>query len=189
MSSCAVVAISPLVKHEVHAALADDFAHRGLRGLRHGLVGETVVEDVVLRAVEDVLNGELDIDDVLVVGEHQRFAQHLVALGTAIAHLDRARTPVRSTISWVSKGAGASAGRARWWRRTRRGSTTARWLRPPGTGRSPARPPAPAPQGTPKPATELLSEKPGAQGGCRHHCRRRSRHARAFAAEHAGGAG
>jgi hypothetical protein len=82
--------VAPLVEHEVHLALADHFAHRGLRRLHHGVIGMAVVEQVGLRILEEVLHGKLDVDDVLVVGQHQGFLQHLVLVRAAIADLDRA---------------------------------------------------------------------------------------------------
>jgi hypothetical protein len=66
-----------LVEHVVHLALADDLAHGGLGGLLDGLVRIPVGEQVVFRILEGVLHGELQVDDVLVVGEHQRLGQHL----------------------------------------------------------------------------------------------------------------
>ena len=70
----------------VHCLAADDLAHGGLGGLRHGEVGLADAEDVVARAVarlDAVLDGELHVDDVLVVGEHQGFAQTVGAAGKA----------------------------------------------------------------------------------------------------------
>jgi len=54
------------------------------------VVGMAVVEEILHRVLEDVLDGELDIDDVFVIGEHQGLFQHLVALGAAIADFDGA---------------------------------------------------------------------------------------------------
>ena len=51
---------------------------------------QAVLEKISHRILQDVLHRELDIDDVLVVGQHQCFLEHLVAFRTAIADLDRA---------------------------------------------------------------------------------------------------
>ena len=77
-----------LVEDEVHLALADDLAHRGLGRLDHRLVGFARIEQIVLGIVQDVLHRELDVDDVLVVGEHQRFVEDGIACRAAIADLD-----------------------------------------------------------------------------------------------------
>jgi hypothetical protein len=82
--------LAPFVQGEVHLALADHLAHGGFGGLQHGLVGIAVVEEVFLRILEEPLHGELDVDDVLVVGQHQGFLEHLVLVRTAIADLDDA---------------------------------------------------------------------------------------------------
>ena len=50
--------------------------------------GLRVVEEVVLGALEVVLHRELDVDDVLVVGQHQRFLVDLVLRRVAVADLD-----------------------------------------------------------------------------------------------------
>ena len=48
----------------------------------------SVVEDPVSRIFEAVLDSELDINDVLVVGQHQGLACEFVAHIAAITHLD-----------------------------------------------------------------------------------------------------
>ena len=78
-----------LVQHEVHLALAHHLADRGLGGLQHVVAGIAVVEEPVFRALQRVLDRELHVDDVLVVGEHQRF-RLLVARVSAVSHLDGA---------------------------------------------------------------------------------------------------
>ena len=54
-------------------ARADDFADRGLGDELHHLLRLAVVEDEGLGAHEVVLDRELDVDDVLVLGQHHRF--------------------------------------------------------------------------------------------------------------------
>jgi hypothetical protein len=66
-----------LVEHVVHLALADDLAHGGLGRLLDGLVRIPVGEEVVFRILQGVLHGELQVDDVFVVGQHERLGQHL----------------------------------------------------------------------------------------------------------------
>ncbi len=82
--------LAPLVQHEVHLARSDHLAKRGLGRLQYGLIRLLVVEQVSERVLQRVLHGELDVDDVLVIGEHQRFLQHLGLDGIAVADLDRA---------------------------------------------------------------------------------------------------
>ena len=81
--------LAAFVQREVHLALADHFADRRLGDIRDDLVGTPVVEDVVLGALQVVLDGELDVDDVLVIGQHHRFLVDLVLRRVAIADLDR----------------------------------------------------------------------------------------------------
>ena len=78
------------VEDKIHAALADDFAHGRLRCLLHGVVRAAVVEQVVFRILDCVLNRELQIDDVLVIGQHQHLAQHLGLDVVVIADFDGA---------------------------------------------------------------------------------------------------
>ena len=82
--------LAAFVEHEVHLALADDLANRRFRHLHHRFIRHAVVEDVIDRILENVLDGKLDVDDVFVIGQHQRFFQHLVALAAAIADFERA---------------------------------------------------------------------------------------------------
>ncbi|KFB67892.1 MAG: hypothetical protein CAPSK01_002480 [Candidatus Accumulibacter vicinus] len=49
-----------------------------------------VVEDVFDGVVQKPLHGELDVDDVLVVSQHQCFLEHLVFFAAAITDLDGA---------------------------------------------------------------------------------------------------
>jgi hypothetical protein len=74
----------------VHAHLAHHLAHRGLGGLDHGVSGILALEQEGARVAQTVLHGELDLDDVLVFGQHRRISQpggfdHGVA-----AHIDGA---------------------------------------------------------------------------------------------------
>ena len=82
--------LAALVQHEVH--LAPCRRPRGspsARLKRDDQVGLADVEEVVLGALEVVLDRELDVDDVLVVGQHQRFLVDLVLRRVAVADLDR----------------------------------------------------------------------------------------------------
>ena len=53
--------------------------------LQHRIVRRAVVEQEVRRALQYVLHRELHIDDILVVGEHQRFLEHLALDVVAVA--------------------------------------------------------------------------------------------------------
>jgi hypothetical protein len=79
-----------LAQDLVHRALADHLAHRGLGDLHRRLVGPAHVEGEIARVLHYVLHRELQVDDVLVVGEHQRLFEHLGAHVVAVAHLQRA---------------------------------------------------------------------------------------------------
>src|SRR5690606_6006388 len=83
-----------LVEHLVDALAADDLAHRGLGRLANDLLGnrtQVVVEKVVARVADPVLDRELKVDDALVKSQDQRLAQRLVADRISIADLDRAQ--------------------------------------------------------------------------------------------------
>ena len=67
--------VALLGQRRVHPHLAHHLAHRGLGGLHHGVGGVLALEQVGARVVQAVLHGELDLDDVLVLGQHGRFAQ------------------------------------------------------------------------------------------------------------------
>src|SRR6185503_15102859 len=82
-----------LVQDRVHAVLADHLAHRGLGDLHRRLVGTPDVEGEVARVLDQVLHRELQVDDVLVVGEHQRLFEHLGAHVVAVADFERAHLP------------------------------------------------------------------------------------------------
>jgi hypothetical protein len=82
--------LAALVQREVHLGAADDLADRRLGHELHHLLGLAVVEDEGFRAHEVVLHRELDVDDVLVLGQHHRFLGVAVRRGVAIADLDGA---------------------------------------------------------------------------------------------------
>ncbi len=107
-----------LVEHEVHRVLADDFAYRGFRRLQHAVFGRAVLEQIFLRVLHHVLHGKLDVDDVGVIGEHQRFLGHLALAAVARSDFDRAhlrqiddfrgldrirQMPVRSRLRFLDK--------------------------------------------------------------------------------------
>ena len=52
-------------------------------------IRRAIVENVINRIFEDVLHGKLDIDNVLVVRQHQGFFEDFVLLAAAIADLNR----------------------------------------------------------------------------------------------------
>jgi len=64
------------LEYEVHFALADDFAYHAFGHLLEHGIGITHVEQVALRVAHLVLHRQLDVDDVLVLGQHQRLARH-----------------------------------------------------------------------------------------------------------------
>ena len=74
--------------------LADHLAHRALGGGFDRRLGVPDVEQIGLGVLDHPEDGEVDIDDVLVAGQHQRLFRHLAgnlaaarALGVAIADL------------------------------------------------------------------------------------------------------
>ena len=80
----------------IDEAVADDLAHGGLGGVTHQVGGVADVEQVLDRVADLVLHAELDVDDVLVAGEHGGFLGHAAQLalteggglpGGAEAHL------------------------------------------------------------------------------------------------------
>src|SRR2546427_11365000 len=82
--------LAAFVEHEVHFALADDLPERAFRSLQHRVFRAAVGKQVVHRILQNVLDRELDIGDVFVVRQHERFAQDLGLDIVAIAHLDGA---------------------------------------------------------------------------------------------------
>src|ERR1700730_5241057 len=74
--------------------LADHFAHGALGGGFDRRLGIPDVEKIRLGVLDDAKDSEVDVDDVLVAGQHQRLFRHLAgdlaaarALGVAIADL------------------------------------------------------------------------------------------------------
>ena len=57
--------------------LADDLAHGALGHLLHGDLGVLDVEEVLLRVLDAPEDDEIDVDDVLVAGQHQAFLGHV----------------------------------------------------------------------------------------------------------------
>ena len=67
--------VALLVQNRIHRALADDLTHSGFGRLHDGIVGVAVLEQVRPRVLQAVLNGESDVDDVLVLRQHRRITQ------------------------------------------------------------------------------------------------------------------
>src|SRR6185437_12667119 len=66
-----------------------DLAHGTFSRDLHRAVGVTNVEQVILGVVDQPEDGEVDVDDVLVASQHQRFLGHLKLLTfAAVADLD-----------------------------------------------------------------------------------------------------
>ncbi len=63
--------------------LADDLAHRAFGGGLHGRLGRPDMEQVGLCVLDDPKDGEVDVDDVLVAGQHQRLFRQLARAGGA----------------------------------------------------------------------------------------------------------
>ena len=70
--------LASFIQYEVHLALAHDFADGSLGRLTHVLIRRAVVEQIIGRIFQEILHGELNIDDIFVIGQHQRFFQHFV---------------------------------------------------------------------------------------------------------------
>ena len=71
--------------------LADDFAHRALGHLFDGGVRVLNVEQVLLCVLDAPVDDEIDVDDVLVAGQHQAFFRHIARAGPGAdrrAHAD-----------------------------------------------------------------------------------------------------
>ncbi|MNS68741.1 hypothetical protein D3C72_1020280 [compost metagenome] len=79
-----------LVQHEVHLAAADHFADRRFGDLAQGVFLVARVEQPRHGIFQGVLHRELDVDDVFIVRQHQRFAGLLVAQRLAVTHFHRA---------------------------------------------------------------------------------------------------
>src|SRR5262249_26808943 len=55
---------------------ADNVAHSALRHLLHSNVGLLDVEEIFLSVLDAPEHNEIDVDDVLVAGEHETFLWH-----------------------------------------------------------------------------------------------------------------
>lgn len=89
----------------VDEAVADDLAHGGLGGVTHQVGGVADVEQVLDRVADFVLHAELDVDDVLVTGEHGGFLGTLRSSPwrkVVACPVERKPTSQRST--WVTWG-------------------------------------------------------------------------------------
>ena len=77
-SSCASPSMrdAPLGARELEPGLADDLAQRALRGVLHRSVGVAEVEQVQPGVLDPPKGDEVDVDDVLVAGQHQAFPGH-----------------------------------------------------------------------------------------------------------------
>ena len=76
------------IEHEVHLALANNFTNGCFGHLFDRLFLLAIIEDPIRRIFEAILNSELDVNDIFVVGQHQSFACEFVAHIAAITHLD-----------------------------------------------------------------------------------------------------
>ena len=79
-----------LLHHVIHGAFADDFANGRFGRLQYSIVGRAVFHQVIARAFHHPLHGELYIDDVFVVGQHQRFFQHFALDVVTVTHFHAA---------------------------------------------------------------------------------------------------
>ena len=81
--------------------LADHFAHRRSRRACTTVLGRGLaLEQEGARVAQAVLHGELDLDDVLVLGQHRRFAQAGGAHDGVAADVDRSGSASRRPVSW-----------------------------------------------------------------------------------------
>lgn len=95
----------PSVMAESMRLLADDLAHGGLGGVTHQVGGVADVEQVLDRVADFVLHAELDVDDVLVTGEHGGFLGHAAQLALAEGGgLPVERKPTSQRSTWVTWG-------------------------------------------------------------------------------------
>ena len=67
--------IALLGERQIHLHFADDFAHRGLGSLNHRRRRILTLEQIGARVAQTVLDGKLDLDNVLVFGQHRRIAK------------------------------------------------------------------------------------------------------------------
>ena len=76
-------------KRHVHFHFANHFTHRRFSRLNHGGRGILALEQVGARIVQAVLHGKLDLDNVLVFGQHGRIAQAGCLEDGVTAYIDR----------------------------------------------------------------------------------------------------
>ena len=69
--------LARLRQERLDVGLADDLAHGALGHFLHGDLGVLDVEEVFLRVLDAPEDDEIDIDDVLVAGQHQAFLRHV----------------------------------------------------------------------------------------------------------------
>ena len=58
--------------------------------MQDGIIRVAVIEQVLLRILQKPLDCKLDIDDIFIIGQHERFFEHPILVRAAIAHLDNA---------------------------------------------------------------------------------------------------
>ena len=86
--------LARLRQERLNVGLADHLAHGALGHLLYGDLGVLDVEEIMLRVLDAPEHDEVDIDDVLVAGQHQAFLGHVAhaagkaARGHARAHAD-----------------------------------------------------------------------------------------------------
>ena len=66
-------------QERLDVGLADDLAHGALGHFLHGDFGVLDVEEVLLRVLDAPEDDEIDVDDVLVAGQHQAFLAPIAA--------------------------------------------------------------------------------------------------------------
>ena len=75
--------LARLGQDRLDVVLADDLAHGALGHLFHGGLGVLDIEQVLLRVLDAPEDDEIDVDDVLVAGQHQAFFGHVATLPAA----------------------------------------------------------------------------------------------------------
>ena len=83
-------------------SLADDLAHRRLGGVLHGLLGIADVEEILAGVLDQPEHHELDVDDVLVAGQHQAFRRTSRLLVPARRRLVPERKPTSARLTRVT---------------------------------------------------------------------------------------
>ena len=69
--------LARLGQDRLDVGLADDLAHGALGHFLHGDLGVLDVEEVLLRVLDAPVDDEIDVDDVLVAGQHQALFGHV----------------------------------------------------------------------------------------------------------------